>query len=164
MNQELTKKYFNLLNAWNSGLKLYTYRPHEKKWVKIETIYFDTLDDMSEPIIIADIHFEARKAHALGEKIEIKDGNGYWVVSGYPLFSSTSAYRVKKKEWFETLDEKPVLCWLWNSNLDTKIISLVRRYRIGMEYKFETECNTPSKTYRNAEPVAPKDCWGYNDK
>lgn len=58
---------------------------------------------------------------------------------------------LKKADWRGTLDEKPVLCWVWDGeNEDSKLLIVVVEYRKGHEYPYFAN---KGYNYEFAEPA-----------
>ena len=64
--------------------------------------------------IIEDKHFEARKAEALGEEVEVQMPNNSWYIDDSPSWYSDATYRPKK----------PVYAWQWINIVNGKIAGI----------------------------------------
>ena len=78
-------------------------------WCCIRGVWQQQIEILINPVfpanIIEDRHFEARKAYALGKKIEIKAYNNKWRECNHPTFTDLCKYRPKQQE--------PVFEWQW---------------------------------------------------
>jgi len=78
MNKELISKWKPEFDAWLEGKEVYRYykKSPQHGWCKCGNVYpWDYVDVDSTVFVIADKHFEARKAYALGKDIEYRAWN-----------------------------------------------------------------------------------------
>ena len=155
MTKEQAKKWLPEIHHWANGGSLWGYTKEEKEWFK----YHDSELSFERDIyIIEDKHFEARKAFALGEPIEIKCGVTIdWQKCTIPSWNTECKYRPKYKHWYENIPKEGILCWVWDrddyskSNAEPIIL-----FEKNSEYPFISN-NTVG--WVNAEPVKPEECW-----
>ncbi len=63
----------------------------------------------------------------------------------------------KQKRWFDGLEEKSVLCWVWyNNDFRGRQLAEIVRYDKGTD-KFMSNC--PLVWWHNAEPISPEECY-----
>jgi len=150
MTREQAKKWLPEITHWANGGNLW-YWYDNKEWVKIDNIYFETLDDIK--IVIEDKHFEARKAFALGEPIEISLFNDEpFERCENPIWNDIHKYRPKPKQWYDTVSkENPVLCHFWDTP-SIKHAGHIVGYKNNMFLYRDGY-------WRYAEPVKPEECW-----
>ena len=73
-------------------------------------------------------HAELIKAWADGAEIEAML-KGEWTSVDNPLWLATREYRIKPKEWYETIPEHGVLCWVSDYDMGNKTsTAIVYRY------------------------------------
>ena len=147
-------KWKPLIDDWVNGAELwYLYTTGE--WVKVEEIFFETLDDIK--IVVKDEHFEARKAYAVGLDIEMmQDFNGKWEPCDNPNWEDKETeFRVKSNEWYDNIPEGGAICWAWNDNEKKKRIAIVYGVRDDTASKFITEYDN---CFDNARPIDPSEC------
>ena len=96
MTREQAKELQEAFNHFAEGGKLWSY--DYSHWFKQQGIISDG-SAMETDNIIEDKHFEARKAHALGETIQVRQGNDFSDIR-VPLWEQRegSEYRPKPKE------------------------------------------------------------------
>ena len=105
MNKEVIKKYFKEFTHWVNGGEVYYTSIHwtDDTWYKINPTENDSIwEDDFLLYVIKDKHFEARKAHALGEEIEHRNRKSAltleWTICKNPLWYEFAEYRPKPKK------------------------------------------------------------------
>ncbi len=93
MTKKEAKKWLPEITHWANDGILYVYEHIDNTWYIKKGQTFRT----NQIYVIKDKHFEARKAFALGEKIEIKTKED-WVISPKPSWLDNVQYRPKPKE------------------------------------------------------------------
>ena len=110
-----------------NGGNLWYWSEVDKKWcTQIEFILPSSMGIIRVYNIIEDEHFEARKAFALGGKVEIEAHNNVWADCEHPTFIPACKYRPKK----------PVYEWLWYANIfvdGRKQTKVTRQYHTTLE-------------------------------
>ncbi len=97
MIREEVERLLPEISHWAKGGVLYWYDSDDKTWEVVENWSLDWYIEVS--VVIEDQHFEARKADALGEPIEVySESTGFWGSCIKPLWSSYREYRPKPKE------------------------------------------------------------------
>ncbi len=129
MNKKETKKLLPAITHFADGGNLWRYNNRLKKWESQTTV--EQLNKESN--IIEDKHFEARKAFALGEPVEVNltlHGITPWASVEFPLWDDTHNYRPKPKE--------PVYEWQW-------VYKINKTYHLTDIFYTEEEANDWSK-------------------
>ena len=104
MIREEVERLLPEISHWAKGGVLYWYNSDNKTWKIVEGWSLDWYIDV--PVVIEDEYFEARKAFALDEEIEVySDSTGFWVDCNKPLWDLNREYRPKPKE--------PLYEWQW---------------------------------------------------
>jgi len=154
MNRKQAEKWLSEITHYINGGNLWRY--NSGRWQMMEAPSFTTYQ-----YIIEDKHFEARKAFALGEPIEvdIEIGTGF-LVTHNPTWDDLFKYRPKPKEWYNNIPKEGILCWVWNNNsINGKTPKVVMKY--CEQYKTFSS-NLPMVWWHNAEPINPEECWKGN--
>ena len=95
MTKEQLKKWLPEINHWINGGDLYAYGPIDDTW----TLKIGDTFRTDQIYVIKDRHFEARKAFALGEKVESRYiGKDDWLLQLFPTWGPYLEYRPKPKE------------------------------------------------------------------
>jgi len=151
MIREQAKKWLPEITHWANGGNLWW--NDGAKWLKFNgKVHTFT----GEIYIIEDKHFEARKAFALGESIEVKCG----ITTPFkhcvkPSWNSTCEYRPKPKHWYDTVSkENPALCWVWDNERNKKSYAEVIYEKVSDYFQ-----STLDNTWKNAEPIKPEECY-----
>jgi len=141
MTKEQAKKWEKEIAFWVNGGNLWGYSS-DGDWFKYtkEGMVFG-----GDIYVIEDKHFEARKAFALGEPIEVKCGVT-------PSWGSHCEYRPKPKEWYSKVSkENPILCWVKGKRNKTIPASI---YKYEDDLFYDTDCYR----WEFAEPIKPEEC------
>lgn len=157
MTKEQARKWLPEITHWVNGSNVWWYDKNAKIWYMYRGDELGFNREEKFMYVIEDKHFEARKAHALGEPIE------YWnyrteewlEAQSNPSWGEESRYRPKKKEWYDNIPEEGVLCWC-KGGRDKPYPMVI--------YKYEDEFFYDSDSYRwlSAVPVKPEECYeGY---
>jgi len=126
MTKNKVKKLLPALEHFANGGNLWCY--NEKEWFKQSELYTRSKEGYIDNII-EDRHFEARKAHALGEEIESCGGMGErWRLETYNLWDDEMEYRPKLKE--------PIYEWQWYEKISDNYFKLTNDH-------FTEECAQP---------------------
>ena len=152
MTIEQAKKYLPEIHHWVNGGSMWGYTKEEKEWFKYDNSELSFERDI---YVIEDKYFEARKAFALGEPIEIKFKCGVtiaWQKCTIPSWNSVCEYRPKYKPWYENIPKEGVLCWVGDHDKQ----ELVATYIISKTKYFN---DLRENQWLEAIPVKPEECW-----
>ncbi len=160
MTRQQAKDRADAIRFWGNGGNLWSYCLG--KWVMFTLHELDFIDENSASYIMEDRYFEARKAHALGEPIEVSDdmgvcdGSDEWIVTDCPSWNSKYFYRPKRKEWYDDIPAEGILCWVNTITCSKKSIArvIVRKRRDNLGFK-----DNLSHSWDNAVPVKPEELW-----
>ena len=99
MTREECKELLPIIEHFAHGGNIWQYSTAHNKWYKQNYIY---PDDISRPTVIEDKHFETRKAYALGEEVQVRQGNDFSDIR-VPLWEQRegSEYRPKPKSIYK---------------------------------------------------------------
>ncbi len=158
MNRKHVKRWLPEITHWANGGELWFYQ--DKEWIKYDGGFIST---SKCAYVIEDKHFEARKAHSLGEPIEVNltlSGTTPWTISKFPVWSDMYNYRPKKKkEWHDNIPEDGILCWVWTTDEDEGyIVAIVNKKHSPAHRNWSYE-TTDCDTWRYAKPIKPEDLW-----
>lgn len=160
MTREQAKERLNVIEFWANGGELYRYNRTLKQWVRYDIGDMDFTSKGETCYIPKDRHFEARKAFALGEKIEYrKEGEKEWRIwerNCAPSWGIEYEYRPKKKEWWKyASEETPILCYVWN-NMETydNNYGLIIKKRLNGPF-----VTTTGLEWKNAKYIRPSECF-----
>jgi hypothetical protein len=159
MNRKEAKRWLPEVIHWANGGELWATNEGNDWFKQGELVLNEYTCAVSTFNIIEDRHFEARKAHALGEPIEVLGVIGGWSTIDNPTWSQSDQYRPEKKEWYENIPKEGVLCWVWDTTSVERRASLVVKYIPNDKtHNFQT---TVTK-WKYAEPIKPEECYQEN--
>ncbi len=146
------------IEFWGNGGNLWYWDANFEKWEKYEydaEIEFSSNRELF--YIMEDKHFEARKADALGEKVEFINNEGRWMdCNDNPEFRANGKYRPKKREWYDYASpENPILCWTFNCDYIRVPVEIVG-YEKGSMNPFIT---VNGRYDASTRPVTPNECF-----
>ena len=157
MTKEQAKKLLPAITHFAKGGNLWGYNSNE--WYKQSKLW---LDDDGIQNIIEDKHFEARKADALGEEIEVSltlHGITPWQICNHPTWSGMHHYRAKKRKWDEDIPEDGILCWVWTTDEDEgSIIAIINKKHDPSHRNWAYQA-TNFDAWKYAKPIKPEDLW-----
>ncbi len=154
MNRKQAKKWLPEITHWANGGNLWFYDRGKWKPFKHSIKELFNFHDLGK-CVMEDKHFETRKAHALGEPIEIFTMN-YWHIDDHPKFEDCFKYRPKKKEWYHNISKKGVLCWVWDNNYNKNNIAFIQYKKPNNFLDFN------NISWKYAKPIKPEECYQEN--
>jgi len=127
MTRKQTLELLPIITHFANGGELWYCNTEQGVW-EIQTLLFENSTVACN--IMEDKHFEARKAHALGEEIEYLSCDGNWLTDKTPAWLMDE-YRPKPKE--------PIYEWQWIIN-DSCYEKTYGPFEITDEYFTEEPC------------------------
>jgi len=149
MTQEQAKQWLPEITHWANGGTIYVYDKLDNTW----NIVYEETWRLDQIYVIEDKNFEARKAFALGEPVEIYNKTtGLWSLETNPKWGTGYKHRPKPKKWYDNIPEEGVLCWVWDKNIKHKTMrKIFKYYRNRFWNKYHC--------WDMATPIKPEECW-----
>ncbi len=106
MRREQVKKSIQEIEFWANGGNLWKYSKRAKQWVLWLGDIYDFMQAGKESFVMEDDHFEARKAFALGDPIEVSIQGSDFISTSCPNWNGVNnTFRPRKcydrEEWLD---------------------------------------------------------------
>jgi hypothetical protein len=153
MTRDEVKNMLPILRAFAEGQNIW-FPKNKNTWQK-ENNNIELDEILIKNYVIGDKYFSARKAHALGEPVEVLGNLGVWSITTNPKWLPALQYRPKKKEWYDNIPKDGVLCWVWDATKNDIQPRVITSYSDWVGIEFEAS----GFRWRHAEPIKPEECY-----